>query len=92
MRFRDLETCRTKYFFCTLKDQGSRSPNPHNESTVLYLKCWGSDYPYLYGAEQPKRWLPFVVESAPSKTVPRRNKEEADRVIDAVYPRGAEVR
>ena len=92
MRLRDLETCRTKYFFCTLKDQGSRSPNPHKESPVLYLKCWGLDYPYLYGAEQPKRWLPFVVESAPSKTVPRRNKEEADRVIDAVYPRGAEVR
>ncbi|MGE5838915.1 MAG: hypothetical protein ACM34H_03200 [Deltaproteobacteria bacterium] len=59
---------------------------------MLYLKCWGSDYPYLYGAEQPKRWLPFVVESAPSRTASRRNKKEVDRVIDAVYPGGAEVR
>jgi len=92
MRLRDLETCRTKYFFCTLKDQGSRSPNPHKESPVLYLKCWGLDYPYLNVVEQPKRWLPFVVNSAPSKTVPRRNKAEADRVIDAVYPRRSEVR
>jgi len=88
MRLGHPETCRTKYFFHTLKDQGSRSLNPHKESPLLYLKSWGLDYPYLCGVEQPKRWLPFVVNSAPSKTVPWKNKEEVDLVIDAARKAG----
>ena len=70
MRLNHPETRMTEYFFHTLKDRGSRSLNPHNDNPLLYLKCWGSDYPYLRGVEQQKRWLPLVVNSAASKTLP----------------------
>jgi len=39
---------------------------PSSKPPVLYLKCWGPDYPYLRGGEQHKRWLPVPVDSAPS--------------------------
>jgi hypothetical protein len=82
MRLNHPETRMTESFFHTLKDQGSRSLNPYNHSPLLYLKCWGSDYPYLLEVEQQKRWLPLVVTSASSTTFPWKNREGVNRVID----------
>jgi hypothetical protein len=78
MRPSHSEKCRDDYLFHTLKDQASRPLNPHNDRSLLYLKCWEMDYPYLRGGEQLKRWLPIVVNSAPGKTLPRMNREGAN--------------
>jgi len=75
MRLNHPEIRMTEYFFHALKDRESRSFNPREDSPLLYLKCWGSDYPYLHGFEQQKRWLPLVVNSAPSKTLLWKNRE-----------------
>jgi len=61
MRISYLETRTNEYFYPSLREQRSRSINPHNDSPLLYLKCWGSDYPYLRKIEQQKRWLPALV-------------------------------
>jgi len=66
MRLSNLEKCVIDQFVLTLKEQGTESLNPHSGRPVLYLKCWGSDYPYLRGIEQQKRWLPVAMDSAPS--------------------------
>jgi hypothetical protein len=65
MRLTNLETHGIDQFLFTLKKTESESLNPHGGKPVLYLKCWGSDYPYLRGAEQQERWLPVPVDSAP---------------------------
>jgi hypothetical protein len=69
MRLSHPETYMTDYFFHTLKEQGNGSLNLHHDSPLLCLKCWGLDYPYLPGVEQQKRWLPLVVNPAPSRTL-----------------------
>jgi hypothetical protein len=65
MRVSNLQTHVTDQFVLTLKEQGIESVKPHRREPVLYLKCWGSDYLYLRGVEQQKRWLPVPVDSAP---------------------------
>jgi hypothetical protein len=65
MRLSNLETHVIGQFLFTLKNKGTESLNPHRGRPVLYLKCWGSDYPYLQGLEQQKRWLPVPVDSTP---------------------------
>jgi hypothetical protein len=52
-------------FLGTLKDRGTELPYSQSSRPMLYLKYWGSDYPYLQGAEQQKRWLPVPVDSTP---------------------------
>jgi len=66
MRLSNLETHVIDQFVLTLKEQGTESLNPHRGRQLLYLKCWGSDYPYLRAVDQQKRWLPVPVDSAPS--------------------------
>jgi hypothetical protein len=68
MRISNLQARVTEYFFHTLQEQGSRSLNPQSGRPVLYLKCWGSDYPYL-GVEQQKQWLPVVMDSPPRRLI-----------------------
>ena len=63
MRTSNLETHGIDQFFLTLKQKGPESLNLQNGAPILYLKCWGSDYPYLQGREMQKRWLPVVVKS-----------------------------
>jgi len=63
MRFSNLETRVIDPFFLTLREQGSQSINPQIRKPLLYLKCWGSDYPYLQGLGRQERWLPAVVPS-----------------------------
>jgi len=65
MTLSNLETHVCDQFLFTLKKKGTESLNPHRGRPVLYLKCWGSDYPYLQGLEQQKRWLPVPVDSTP---------------------------
>ena len=64
MRTSSLEPSVIGRFLATLKDRGTDLPYPPNSRPVLYLKCWGSDYPYLQGVVQQKRWLPAVMDSA----------------------------
>ena len=71
MSITNLETRMTEYLFHTLKEQGSRSLNPHSGSPLLYLKCWESDYPYLREVEQQKRCLPVLVDSAAEHLIRR---------------------
>jgi len=48
-------------------EHGSESLRPDSSKPpMLYLKCWGSDYPYLQGVKQQRRWLPVPVASARS--------------------------
>jgi hypothetical protein len=49
-------------FVIGLNGQGFRLPSDRKGRPVLYLKCWGSDYPYLQGVGQQKRWLPVEVD------------------------------
>jgi hypothetical protein len=65
MRTIVLETSVIGQFLATLKDRGSELPSLQTGRPVLYLKCWGSDYPYLQGVGQQKRWLPAPVGSKP---------------------------
>ena len=65
MRISNLETYVIDQFVLTLKEKRTESHNLHSGKPVLYLKCWGSDYPYL-GVEQQKRWLPVMVAKTPS--------------------------
>lgn len=63
MRLSNLETHKIDQFVLTLREQGKASINLQTAKPVLYLKCWGSDYPYLDGLGQQKRWLPVLVDS-----------------------------
>jgi hypothetical protein len=65
MRESNLETYVIDRFILSLREQGKQWINPPIRKPVLYLKCWGSDYPYLQGLEQQKRWLPVPVDSTP---------------------------
>jgi hypothetical protein len=64
MEFGHLKERVIGQFVIVLKEQESESLKPHRAKPALYLKCWGSDYPYLQGLEQQKRWLPVVADSA----------------------------
>ena len=66
MRTNNLEPSVIGRFLGTLKDRRTEMPYFRNERPVLYLKCWGSDYPYLQGGELHKNWLPVVVKSPPA--------------------------
>jgi len=66
MRPSNLETSVIGQFLATLKDRGTELPYPQSIKPVLYLKCWGSDYPYLQGGEMQKRWLPVPVGARPN--------------------------
>jgi hypothetical protein len=65
MEFGQLKERVIGQFIIVLEEQESESLNPHQGRSVLYLKSWGSDYPYLQGVEQQKRWLPVPVNSRP---------------------------
>ncbi len=65
MRGTDLDTRVIDQFVLTQKEQGRESFNPQIQKPLLYLKCWGSDYPYLQIVDQQKRWLPALVDSTP---------------------------
>jgi hypothetical protein len=71
MSISNLETRMTEYMFHTLKEQGSRSLNPHSGSPLLYLKCGGSDYPYLREVEPQRRCLPVLLDSAAEHLIRR---------------------
>ena len=71
MRLTNLETHGIDQFLFTLKKTESESLNPHGGKPVQYLKCWGSDYPYLQGLEQQKRCLPVPVDSAAEHLIRR---------------------
>ena len=65
MRTIVLETSVIDQFLATLKDRGAELPSPRTGRPVLYLKCWGCDYPYLQGVERQERCLPVPVNSKP---------------------------
>jgi hypothetical protein len=67
MRANHLEHAVIGQFFAALKDRRTDLPHSHNSRPMLYLKCWGSDYPYLHGFEPQTRWLPVPVDSPLSK-------------------------
>ena len=71
MRLTNLETHVIDQFLFTLKKRESESLNPHGGKPALYLRCWGSDYPYLQGLEQQKRCLPVPVDSAAEHLIRR---------------------
>ena len=64
MRTNSLEASVIGQFLSALKDRGTVLSCPQSNRPMLYLKCWGSDYPYLQATEQEKRWLPAVVPSS----------------------------
>jgi len=66
MRTTSLEPSVFGQFFGALKDRGTELPYSQSSRPMLYLKCWGSDYPYLQGREKQNLWLPVVVKSPPS--------------------------
>jgi len=66
MRTNSLESSVFGQFLGTLKDRGTELPYSQSSRPMLYLKCWGSDYPYLQGREKQNLWLPVVVKSPPS--------------------------
>jgi hypothetical protein len=66
MRTSNLENRVVYQFVITLKDETRETFNPQIRKPLLYLKCWGSDYPYLHGVEQQNRWLPVPMASTPS--------------------------
>ena len=66
MRTNSLESSVFSQFLGTLKDRGTELPYSQSSRPMLYLKCWGSDYPYLQGREKQNLWLPVVVKSPPS--------------------------
>jgi hypothetical protein len=65
MRTSNLENRVVYQFVITLKDETRETFNPQIRKPLLYLKCWGSDYPYLHGVEQQNRWLPVPMASTP---------------------------
>ena len=65
MRVSNLETHIIDRFVLHFRENRTESRNPRRSEAVLYLKCWGQDYPYL-GVEPRKRWLPAVVDSGKS--------------------------
>jgi|GEM_PF-3564422 hypothetical protein len=70
MRPNTLENSVLGQFLAALKDRRTEVPYPQSAGPLLYLKCWGSDYPYLQGVEQEKRWLPALMDSAPRRLIP----------------------
>ena len=56
-----LESAVIGQFHQTLRDTGAELPFSQTSKPVLCLRCWGSDYPYLQGVEQQRRWLPVAV-------------------------------
>ena len=64
MRTNSLESSVFGQFLDTSKDRGTELPYFQSSRPMLYLKCWGSDYPYLQGREQQKRCLPVPADSA----------------------------
>ena len=66
MRTNNLEPSVIGQFLGALKDRGTVWPYPQSGRPVLYLKCWGSDYPYLQRGEVYKNWLPVLVKSPPA--------------------------
>jgi hypothetical protein len=64
MRQSNLEPTPIGQFLATLRDRGNELPCSPSGKSVLYLKCWGSDYPYLQDIQQQRRWLPVVMPSA----------------------------
>ena len=66
MRSSNFETSVIGQFLATLKDRRTELPYPKSSRPVLYLKCWGSDYPYLQGGEMQKRSLPVPVGARPN--------------------------
>lgn len=71
MRTNNLRTSVMGHFLATLEDRGTELPYLQGGKPVLYLKCWGSDYPYLQGLEQQKRCLPVPVDSAAEHLIRR---------------------
>lgn len=65
MRVSNLETYMIDQFVLSLKERGRESVKPQIRKPLLYLKCWGSDYPYLQGVDQQRRWLPAPVDLSP---------------------------
>ena len=63
MSTRTLESSGIGQLMGALKERGTEFPCLQGARPVLYLKCWESDYPYLQGVEQQRRWLPIVVDS-----------------------------
>ena len=70
MKVNNLEPFRISRFFASLKDRGTELPYPQSAGPLLYLKCWGSDYPYLQKIEQEKRWLPVAIDLPPQRMTP----------------------
>jgi hypothetical protein len=66
MRISNLETRLIDPFVLTPIKRGTEPLNPPSAQKVLFLKCWGSDYPYLQTCEKQERWLPVLVVSGPS--------------------------
>ena len=52
-------------FLAALREREMLLDIPQRSRPMLYLKYWGSDYPYLPGTKQQKRWLPVPVRSTP---------------------------
>jgi len=65
MRANSFEPSVIGRFFGTPKDQRTDLPYSQSGRPVLYLKYWGSDYPYLQGVGEQKRWLPVAMRSSP---------------------------
>ena len=66
MRTNSLESSVFGQFLGTLKDRGTELPYSQSSRPVLYLKYWGSDYPYLQGGAMQKHWLPVPVGARPN--------------------------
>ncbi|MGE5839963.1 MAG: hypothetical protein ACM34H_08500 [Deltaproteobacteria bacterium] len=67
MSSNNLEGSVIGQFLAALRDRRTELPYPQTGGPVLYLKCWGSDYPYLQGVEQEKRWVPAVMNPEPRR-------------------------
>jgi hypothetical protein len=63
MRPNHVEASGMGQFLAALRERETLLHNSQASGPMLYLKCWGSDYPYLQGKERQNRWLPVVVES-----------------------------
>jgi hypothetical protein len=63
MRPNHVEASGMGQFLTALREREMLLNNPQRSRPMLYLKYWGSDYPYLQGREMQKRWLPVVVKS-----------------------------
>jgi len=65
MRPNHVEASGMGQFLTALREREMLLNNPQRSRPMLYLKYWGSDYPYLPGTEQQKRWLPVPVYATP---------------------------